>query len=134
MANSISDKLRIKPNFSLLTINAPTHFRKGLVGLPSGVKISDRSKEYDQIHWFVLDKKQMEKELNKVIGLLKPGVSVWVYYPKGSSGVQTDLTRDKGWDSLLAHNNKFTWISLISFDETWSVFGFRGKTEADMKK
>jgi hypothetical protein len=26
------------------------------------------------------------------------------------------------------------WISLVSFDETWSAFGMRQKTEADKKK
>ena len=48
--------------------------------------------------------------------------------------MQTDLTRDKGWEDLLAHSDKLTWISLISFDDTWSVFGCRLKTEADRKK
>jgi hypothetical protein len=66
--------------------------------------------------------------------LVKPDIMVWVYYPKGTSKIQTDLTRDKGWDCLLAESDKLTWISLISFDNTWSVFGFRGKTEADRKK
>ena len=41
---------------------------------------------------------------------------------------------DKGWDCLLSHGDRLTWISLISFDDTWSVFGFRPKTEADKKK
>ena len=79
------------------------------------------------------DKAQMEKELDTVLGLIKEEVICWVYYPKGTSKMQTDLTRDKGWDSLLNHS-ELTWISLISFDETWSVFGFRQKTEADKKK
>jgi hypothetical protein len=48
--------------------------------------------------------------------------------------VQTDLTRDKGWDCLLSESGKLTWINLISFNDTWSVFGFRAKTEADKKK
>lgn len=134
MSNSISDKLRIKAKFILLTINAPANFKKGLQGLPEGVKITDSGKEYNQVHWFVLKKAQMEKEMSKVMKLLKPDVTVWVYYPKVSSKIQTDLTRDKGWDCLLAEGDKLTWISLISFDETWSVFGFRAKTEADRKK
>ena len=66
--------------------------------------------------------------------LVKPGLIVWTYYPKGTSGVQTDLSRDKGWDCLLSEGDKLTWISLISFDDTWSVFGFRAKTEEDKKK
>ncbi|MGQ0739397.1 MAG: YdeI/OmpD-associated family protein [Bacteroidota bacterium] len=139
MASSISDKLRIKPKFSLLTLNAPADFKKGLQGLPAGVKITDpiaigSGKDYDQVHWFVYNRAQLEKEMSRVMKLVKPEVVVWVYYPKGTSKVQTDLTRDKGWDCLLAEGDKLTWISLISFDDTWSTFGFRAKTEADKKK
>jgi Bacteriocin-protection, YdeI or OmpD-Associated len=134
MANSISDKLKIKPKNVLLTLNAPANFKKGLLGLPAGVKITDSGKDYNQVHWFVFNRAQMEKEMSKVMKLVKPEVVVWVYYPKVSSKLQTDLTRDKGWDCLLAEGDKLTWISLISFDDTWSVFGFRAKTEADKKK
>ena len=134
MANSITDKLKIKPQFSLLTLNAPADFKNGLLGLPAGVKITDSGKEYNQVHWFVKSKAQLEKEISKVMKLVKPDVTIWVYYPKGTSKIQTDLTRDKGWDCLLAEGDKLTWISLISFDDTWSVFGFRAKTEADKKK
>jgi Bacteriocin-protection, YdeI or OmpD-Associated len=134
MATSNSAKLKIKPLFSLLTINAPVGFKKALLGLPAGVKITGTGKDYDQVHWFVRNKAQMEKEMSKVMKLVKPEITVWVYYPKGTSKIQTDLTRDKGWDCLLAEGDKLTWISLISFDDTWSVFGFRAKNEADKKK
>ena len=134
MATSISDKLKIKAKNTLLTLNAPAKFKKELLGLPAGVRISDSGKDYDQVHWFVFNKAQLEKEMSKIMKLVKPGVIVWVYYPKGTSKVQTDLTRDKGWDCLLAEGDKLTWISLISFDDTWSVFGFRPKTEVDKKK
>ena len=39
MANFIADKLKIKAKETLLTINAPANFKKGLIGLPAGVKI-----------------------------------------------------------------------------------------------
>ena len=134
MANTISDKLKIKAGYTLLTLNEPSGFQKGLNGLPKGVKVIESGKDYNQVHWFVLNRAQLEKEMSKVMKLVKPEVTVWVYYPKGTSKVQTDLTRDKGWDCLLAEGDKLTWISLISFDDTWSVFGFRPKTEADKKK
>ena len=66
--------------------------------------------------------------------MVKDEVVCWIYYPKGTSKIQTDLTRDKGWDKLLKHGDHLTWISLISFDETWSTFGFRPRTTADQKK
>src|SRR5436190_19463890 len=134
MANTISDKLKIKAGYTLLTLNEPSGFQKGLNGLPKGVKVIESGKDYNQVHWFVSNRAQLEKEMSKVMKLVKPEVTVWVYYPKGTSKVQTDLTRDKGWDCLLAEGDKLTWISLISFDDTWSVFGFRPKTEEDKKK
>jgi len=134
MANSISQKLRIGEKFTLLALNAPANFKKGLTELPAGVKIITSGKDYDQVHWFVLNRAQLEKEMSNVMKLIKNDVIVWVYYPKGTSKLQTDLTRDKGWDCLLSESDKLTWISLISFDDTWSVFGFRAKTEADKKK
>lgn len=138
MAKTIAEKLRIKPGDHLLTLHAPAGFQKGLGKLPADVTLLADVKApkalYQQVHWFVLNRAQMEKELSRVMKLLAPGVTVWVYYPKGSSGVQTDLTRDKGWECLLAEGDKLTWISLISFDNIWSVFGFRAKSDADKKK
>ena len=134
MANFIADKLKIKAKETLLTINAPANFKKGLIGLPAGVKIIMAGKDYNQVHWFVLNKAQLEKEMSKVMKLVKSEVIVWVYYPKGTSKIQTDLTRDKGWDCLMVESDKLKWINLISFDNIWSVFGFRAKTDADKKK
>ncbi len=134
MANTIAQKLKIKSGDALLTLNTPSNFKKGLEGLPTGVTITGSGKDYNQVHWFVMNRAQMEKEMSKVMKLVKPEVIVWVYYPKGTSSLQTDLNRDKGWDCLLSEGDKLTWINLISFDDTWSTFGFRAKTEADKKK
>jgi len=132
MPNTLSQKLKIKEGYTLRTINAPDNFVQTLSPLPAGVKISDDAKNYDQLHWFVKNKAQMEKELNSVLKLIKDNVICWIYYPKGTSKIQTDLTRDKGWDSLLKHD--YQWLSLISFDDTWSAFAFRMKSETDKKK
>jgi hypothetical protein len=134
MSATIAQKLKIKEGFRLLTLNAPANFKKQLGQLPAGVKIAGSGAGSDQLHWFVTDRAQMEQELAKVLSLVKGDTVCWIYYPKGTSGIQTDLTRDKGWDALLQHNDTLTWISLISFDDTWSAFGFRPKTEADKKK
>jgi len=132
MPNTLSQKLKIKEGYALRTINAPDNFSKTLSLLPMDVKISDDEKNYHQVHWFVKNKAQMEKELNNVLKLIRDDVVCWIYYPKGTSKIQTDLTRDKGWDALLKHD--FQWLSLISFDDTWSAFAFRMKNEADKKK
>src|ERR1043166_7239677 len=133
MPTTTAQKLKIKEGFTLLTINAPTEFKKNMGPLPAGVKIFPDTKNFNQVHWFVMNKAQMDKELSKIIQLIKGEVLLWIYYPKGTSKLQTDLTRDKGWDNLLKHD-ELTWISLISFDDTWSTFGSRLKTQSDKKR
>jgi Bacteriocin-protection, YdeI or OmpD-Associated len=133
MANSLAHKLKIKEGTSIFTVHAPAGFKQKLQPLPGGATISENSKNYEQVHWFVENREQLEKELNKILSMLKEGIICWIYYPKGSSKIQTDLTRDKGWDVLLAHD-ELQWLSLISFDETWSAFAMRLKTATDKKK
>jgi hypothetical protein len=132
MPQTTAQKLRIKEGDRLLTFHAPGDFASSLAPLPAGVSISAHAQQFEQIHWFVKDKAQMEKELDKVISLVHDSIICWIYYPKGSSGLQTDLTRDKGWEKLLAKDMQ--WISLVSFNDIWSVFGMRQKTAADVQK
>ena len=133
MPTPTSQKLKIKEDFTLLTINAPADFKRTIGDLPKGVKISSDAKNYDQVHWFVKNKEQLDRELGKVLPLVRDNVVLWIYYPKGTSKVQTDLTREKGWENLLNHD-ELGWISLVSFDDTWSTFGSRLKTAADKKR
>ncbi len=124
MPQTIAQKLRIKEGMQLLSLHPPGNFQATLAPLPAGVKISAKGKDYDQIHWFVSSKAAVEQEVEKVIAMLNADTVCWIYYPKGSSGIQTNLTRDEGWESLLKHKD-LQWLSLISFDETWSAFGMR---------
>lgn len=133
MALSLAEKLRIKEGMHLLTINAPDIFMDTLQPLPSHTVVSSNSKNFDQVHWFVQTRAEMEKQLDKVLNLLKDGTICWIYYPKGSSTVTTDLTRDEGWENLLKHK-ELQWLSLISFDKTWSAFGMRKAGESSKKK
>lgn len=133
MPHSNAKKLKIKEGYTLLTINAPKDFKTEISDLPEDVKISDKAKTCNQIHWFVKDKAQLDEEVEQVIALLRDDVTCWIYYPKGSSKIQTDLTRDKGWDNLGKHQD-LQWLRLISFNETWSAFALRLQTAGDRKK
>ena len=93
MPSTLAQKLRIKDGFVLLTLHAPDDFKKKLN--IKEVTITSSGKDYDQVHWFVQTRAQMEKELAEVLKTLKDDMLIWIYYPKGSSELQTDLTRDK---------------------------------------
>jgi len=133
MPLTLAEKLRIQEGMTILTVNAPPDCLSHLRSLLNNLQVAAKTKDYQQIHWFVKNKLEMEKGLKNILNLLKPGIICWIYYPKGTSAIQTDLTRDKGWEVLLKHK-ELQWLSLISFDTTWSAFGMRLKTEADKKK
>jgi hypothetical protein len=133
MPLTISQKLKIKTGDILLPIDAPANFEATLKPLPGGAFVDSTAKKFSQVHWFVKNKADIDRQLKNVLVKVKGNVICWIYYPKGSSGIQTDLTRDKGWDALLKHKN-LQRLTLISFDETWSAFGFREQTEADKTK
>jgi hypothetical protein len=133
MPLTIARKFRIREGMGIRTVEAPAECMTRIRSLSDDLQVSGKIKDYQQIHWFTRNRKEMEKQLDKVLNLLKDGVICWIFYPKGSSKIQTDLTRDKGWESLLKHE-ELQWISLVSFDEVWSAFGMRLKTNADKKK
>jgi len=120
----LSKKLRLQENTTIVALNAPADYKKSLGALPKGVTIINKpGRSNDFIQLFVKDKAQLEKEIVKVTKTLAPGGLLWITYPKGSSGMQTDLTRDKGWECLEKVNME--WLALISFDDNWSAFLMR---------
>ena len=68
--NSIPQKLRIKEGDIILVLNPPVGFKEKLGKVPDRVSIVNSAKNYNQVHWFVKDRAQMEEELKKVLFLI----------------------------------------------------------------
>ena len=125
MTTSILSKLKIKSPHILYSINAPKYFNQIIGKLPVDISIrQDANLPFDSIHWFVKTKSEVDQQSDAIIKLLKPNLKVWCYFPKKTSHIQTDLSRDNGWEKL-EKRHKIKWLSLISFNETWSAFAFR---------
>jgi hypothetical protein len=121
---STNKKLRITEATHIVTLNAPSEYKKSLGKLPKNVTFSDKlSVMSGHIHLFIKNQEELERSIVKVFSSLKPGGLLWIFYPKANSGIPTDLTRDKGWEAL----NQFEaqWLSLISFNERWTAFLMR---------
>ena len=79
--------------------------------------------KFDCVQLFVRNKAELDAHGPKAAKALKPESILWVSSPKGSSGIQTDLRRDQGWENVQQLSLK--WINLVSINETWSAFGMR---------
>src|SRR5258706_5184590 len=128
--SSIAKKMKLKPGSRAVVINAP---EKYLEELKHDAEISQKlSGKFDWIQIFVKNKSEADTLIPKVAKILKPESILWISFPKGTSKIQTDLTRDKGWDIVQTLDLK--WITLISVNETWSAFALRPYKPGEAKQ
>ena len=122
--NPLVKKLKLKPGMQAALIHAPEGYLEEIPPLSAGVSVhQDLEGEFDWIQVFVRDQSELTGLYPGFIAALKPAGLLWISFPKGSSKIQTDLTRDKGWDVLRESNLK--WLNLVSINETWSAFSLR---------
>ena len=128
--SAIAKKMKLKPNLKAAVINAPENY---VDALKHDTALSPTlNGKFDWIQIFVSNKEELEALAPKAAKALRPESMLWISFPKGSSKIQTDLTRDKGWESLQALDLK--WITLVSVNETWSAFALRPFRKGEKKQ
>jgi hypothetical protein len=128
--SSLLKKMKLKPGTRAAIINPPENY---LQDFRHDGEISQKlDGKFDWIQIFVENKEGLDKLAPKAAQALNPGSILWISFPKGTSKSQTDLTRDKGWESLQSLDLK--WINLISVNETWSAFGLRPYKEGEKRQ
>ena len=126
----LAKKLKLKPGLRAAVINAPDGYLKEL---KHDSDISQKlNGKFDWVQIFAKNKKELSAFAPKSIKALKPESILWLSFPKGSSKLQSDLTRDKGWEILHGVDLKF--ITLISVNENWSAFALRPYNEGEKKQ
>jgi len=122
--------MKLKSGLEASVINAPKNY---MDELRHDTAISPTlNGKFDWIQIFVRSKAELEALAPKAVKSLKPESILWISFPKGTSKIQSDLTRDKGWDALRDLDLK--WINLISVNETWSAFSLRPYKAGEQKQ
>jgi hypothetical protein len=112
-------KLGIKPGLTVVTINAPTNYRRLLGTIPDGVTSSDRLKPGSSfVHVFIKKRSELANRLAVLRKEIKDTGTVWVSWPKRSSGVPTDVTEDVV--RAVALPLGLVDIKVCAIDEIWS--------------
>jgi len=126
----LAKKIKLKSGFKAAVINAPENY---VDTLKHDTALSPTlNGRFDWIQIFVRNQAELDELAPKAVKALKPESMLWISFPKGTSKIQTDLTRDKGWESLRALDLK--WITLVSVNETWSAFALRPYREGEEKQ
>lgn len=129
-ATPLTKKLGIKQGSSVALLHERQDFRALLADLPSGVRIRrDLRTPPTVVLLFAPALKELRKRLPIAERGLVAGGSLWVAWPKRTSGVATDLSENAVRDAGLALG--LVDIKVCAIDNTWSGLRFaRRKSDA----
>ncbi|HEY9167538.1 MAG TPA: DUF3052 family protein [Candidatus Kryptonia bacterium] len=113
------DKLGLKENFKIRIVNRPGYYFDLLPRLPKGIRIlTDRKTKKDQVHYFVKESKELMRAIPALKDEIEQNGTIWISWPKKSSGVETDVTEDVVRKSALS--NGLVDVKVCAIDEMWS--------------
>jgi hypothetical protein len=122
----VYEKLRMVEGISVLVLNSPGDYEEIIGALPEYIEFrTSPTEEVDFVHLFAMNRAELDKYIAVAIESIKYDGLLWVSYPKGSSGVETDINRDRIWEHLKQKDIRP--VTQISINETWSALRFRPK-------
>lgn len=128
--SALAKKLKLKPGARAAVVNAPENY---VNELKHDSDISQKlSGKFDWIQVFAKNKKELASFAPKAAAALNPNAILWLAFPKGSSKIQTDLTRDKGWEAI--HDLELKFLTLVSVNDLWSAFALRPYKEGEERQ
>lgn len=120
----LARKLGIKEGFAVAAVGpAPAGFVRSLEPLPPAVRWKTQARApLDLVVAFFTDHADVVSRWPALTAAVGPEGTVWVAWPKKSSGVATDLSEDVFRDELLPTG----WVDtkVCAIDETWSGLRF----------
>jgi hypothetical protein len=119
----LATKLGIKEGMAVAVSGAPDGFAGSLAPLPADVtwKRTVR-KPLDLVVAFFTTRAAVTRQRDRLTAAVGPAGTVWVAWPKKSSGVATDLTEDAFRELLLPTG--WVDVKVCAIDDTWSGLKF----------
>jgi len=81
--------------------------------------------------FFVNNKKEFINYLTKNLDNVESDSVLWFAYPKGTSGIKTDVNRDSLW--AVGEEYGISSVAAISINDVWSALRFRPVDRAGKK-
>lgn len=131
--NSIVKKLGLKQGMRALVLGAPSGYLRSLAPLPDRVEVSQNlGSTHEFVQFFAVKKSDIAKSAKKLLQSAAPGALVWITYPKKTSAVDSDLSRESVWAAM--GGTGWGPVSQIAIDEVWSALRFRPIQDVKSRK
>lgn len=120
----LAKKLGIKEGYTLKLVNQPNYYLDLFTDFPVSIEYTELEKKHsiDFIHLFCKTFDELKSNALSLKDQLKKSGLLWVSWPKGSSGIKTDLKRDLIRDYLLSIG--LVDVKVCAVDEKWSGLKF----------
>jgi hypothetical protein len=130
---STAKKLGLKPGMRALILGAPSGYIDSLAPMPDGVVVSESlGSAHDFVQFFATKKSEITKSAKKLLQSAASDAFVWITYPKKTSGVDSDLSREEVWAAM--KGTGWRPVSQIAIDEIWSALRFRPTQDVKSRK
>lgn len=130
LAPSLSsiEKLQLKDEKNLLIQGLPSTLEKQFIKLSFSKNVTPllKSKKIDFALVFAISHNQLKLILKDVVPALAEDAKLWIAYPKVSSKIVSDLSRDCNWECICQYGLET--VRSIALDNVWCALRFR-KTE-----
>ena len=126
-------KLGLKSGMRAIVLGAPSGYVNSLAPLPERIELSENlSGTHEFIQFFATRKSEITKSAKKLLQSAAPGALVWITYPKKTSGVDSDLSREAVWAAM--EGTGWRPVSQIAVDDVWSALRFRPTQDVKSRK
>lgn len=116
-------KLGIRSGMRMLVTDPPVGYWDRLGDLPQGaVAWVEGGRRADFVHVFALRREMLGSRLPSLRARIAPDGMIWISWPKRSSGVETDLTREVVREAGLGAG--LVDVKVCAVDDTWSGLKF----------
>ena len=124
MSSSLASKLQIKPGARLAVLNAPGGLPPTFAAELPGIEVREGAEgAADSVLLFVRCLADVGRLLGSAIAAAPSGGPLWIAYPKLTSGVASDLSRDILWHAV--EPSGWRPVRQVALDEIWSAMRFK---------
>lgn len=133
-AQTLLEKLQLQDEKNLLIQGLPSSIEKQFVKLTFSKNVTPllKARKIDFALVFAVSQRQLVDILKDVIPALQEDAKFWIAYPKLTSKIASDLSRDKNWDFVSDYG--FEAVRMIALDNVWSAGRFKRQHEGVKKK
>jgi hypothetical protein len=115
----LAKKLGLQPGMALQVIDAPAPYEQIVDDLPGDLRFVSRASVNTRfVHVFAREAARLQRTLSALRDKLPADATVWVSWPKKTSGVATDITENTV--RAVALPLGFVDVKVCAIDATWS--------------